>query len=81
MKSIALFFSKLKRHAFEPALVKRAIIISLIVGTILVTINHGHIICKGEVCWFTVMQILLTMLVPYTVSTLSSVLAISDETG
>lgn len=79
MNSDVSFFHKLRQHAFEPALVKRAIIISLVVGTILVVINHGAIIYKGQACWFTLLQILLNLAVPYTVSTVSSVLAISDK--
>lgn len=79
MSSILQFFSKLRCHGFKPVLVKRAIVMSLVVGTILVAINHGAVICKGKVCWFTLSQILLTMLIPYTVSTLSSVLAINEN--
>ena len=79
MNSALHFLRKLQRHAFGPVLVKRAFVISLVVGTILVLINHSAMICNGEACWFTVLQILLTMMVPYAVSTVSSVLAISDE--
>ena len=46
---------------------------SLIVGTILVAINHGPAILAGELTRERVFQILLTYLVPYTVSTVSSV--------
>ena len=60
-------------------MVKRAIIISIVVGSILVTINQGEIIYEGKAGWFTVLHILLNLIVPYAVSTVSSVLAISDE--
>ena len=79
MNSIVPFFRKLRRKAFEPALVKRSIIISLVVGAILVTINQGEIIREGKEGWTTALQIMLTLLVPYTVSTVSGVLADCDE--
>ena len=72
------FFKNLKQHGFKPALVKRALAMSLVVGTILVIINHGEVIRKGDYSWITITQILLTMLVPYAVSTVSSVLAIEE---
>jgi hypothetical protein len=46
---------------------------SLIVGTILTAINHGPAILAGEVTRQRLFQIALTYLVPYTVSTVSSV--------
>ena len=52
---------------------------ALVVGPILVIINQGAIIYKGEVDWYTMLKIMLTLIVPYTVSTFSSVLAIADE--
>jgi len=51
---------------------------SLIVGVILVGINHGDRICSGTFCIRSFIQCLLTMLVPYTVSTVSSVMAMEE---
>jgi hypothetical protein len=46
---------------------------SAIVGTILMAINHGPAILAGDITGERLLQILLTFLVPYTVSTVSSV--------
>ncbi|QEG21049.1 nitrate/nitrite transporter NrtS [Mariniblastus fucicola] len=75
MNSIIQFLAKLRAHAFEAAVVRRAAIMSLIVGTILIGINHGNRICSGTLCGTFWVQSLLTMFVPYAVSTVSSVLA------
>jgi len=52
---------------------RRARLTSLIVGTILIAINHGPAILAGQLTGERIFQILLTFLVPYTVSTVSSV--------
>lgn len=46
---------------------------SLIVGTVLVIINHGDAFITGEIDSVRVFRIILTYLVPYLVSTTSSV--------
>jgi hypothetical protein len=46
--------------AREPAVVRRAIRIAMVVGTLLIVINHGDALLHGS-------------LVPYSVSTVSSV--------
>ncbi len=61
------------RLAAHPATVRRARITSLIVGTILGAINHGPALLAGQLSSERFFQIFLTFLVPYTVSTLSSV--------
>jgi len=64
------------RLAVQPSIVKRALKYAFVVGLILVSINHSDAILKGEVSggrWF---KMALTVLVPYVVSTLSSVGAI-----
>ncbi len=48
------------------------------VGAVLIAINHGAAIVSGEVGAGRVLQMALTMLVPYVVSTLSSVLAMRE---
>ena len=78
MRSIRPFFDKVRRHAFKAAVVKRAMIMSLVVGAILIAINHGDKICDGTYCLTSVFKSLMTMLVPYTVSTMSSVMAIEE---
>jgi hypothetical protein len=59
--------------AAHPATVRRARVTALIVGTVLVAINHGPAILAGGLTQGRIFQILLTYMVPYTVSTLSSV--------
>lgn len=49
-----------------------------VVGAILITINHGDAILRGEVDGARFARILLTLAVPYVVSTVSSVAAIRE---
>ncbi|MFT5395978.1 MAG: hypothetical protein ACI85N_001166 [Gammaproteobacteria bacterium] len=64
----------------EIALLKEVVFMalkmSLIVGSILAIINHGDAIFEGILTRANVSQIILTYLVPYSVSTYSSVKAI-----
>ena len=59
--------------AAHPGTVRRARITAVVVGTILISINHGPAILAGEVTAGRVLQMCLTVLVPYAVSTGSSV--------
>jgi len=59
--------------AIERKIFKRSLIIAIIVGTILTLINHGDVIISGNLEATHVVKILLTYLVPYAVSTYSSV--------
>jgi hypothetical protein len=59
--------------AFRPSVVKRALKYALIVGFILIAINHSDAILSGQVTRGRLLKMLLTVLVPYVVSTLSSV--------
>ena len=59
--------------ATHPATARRAAITALIVGVILTVINHGPALLAGQVTGERIFQILLTVMVPYTVSTISSV--------
>ena len=64
--------------AAHPATVQRAWITCLIVGTILTGINHGPAIIAGQLTGERIFLILLTFVVPYSVSTVSSVLTRSE---
>jgi hypothetical protein len=64
------------RLAVDRAVVVRALRTSGIVGTILTAINHGSALLAGDVDGVRIFRILLTLLVPYSVSTTSSVLAL-----
>jgi hypothetical protein len=63
---------------FTKPIVRRAFLTSLVVGAILIAINHGSAILAGEVDADRLLKIALTALVPYLVSTLSSVSALMD---
>jgi len=56
-----------------------ALKMSLIVGSILALINHGGAIFEGTITRSNIYQIILTFLVPYCVSTYSSVKAIQNH--
>jgi hypothetical protein len=58
---------------------RRALGYAVVVGTILNTINHGDAILAGTVDPGRALRMALTCLVPYCVSTLSSVGALRAE--
>ncbi len=58
---------------------RRALKYAVVVGTVLITINHGGAILAGDVEWSRMAQMGLTTLVPYCVSTLSSVDALLNQ--
>ena len=61
--------------AFTRAVVKRALACMIVVGAVLILINHGDAIFHGDLSRGRIAQIGLTFLVPYCVSTFSSVAA------
>jgi hypothetical protein len=61
------------RLATERAVVRRALRTMLIVGSVLIAINHGSALIAGDIDGVRVFRICLTLLVPYAVSTSSSV--------
>lgn len=67
------------RLARQPKVVKRATKYALVVGAVLVTINHGEAILQGDVPLSRLLRIALTVVVPYVVSTASAVSAILDR--
>jgi hypothetical protein len=64
--------------AFSRPVRRRALRIVVVVGAILITINHGDAILRGDVDRARFARILLTLAVPYLVSTVSSVAAIRE---
>ena len=64
------------RLALDRAVVRRALRTAAIVGAILIAINHGSALLQGDVDGMRVFRICLTILVPYAVSTSSSVAAL-----
>jgi len=64
------------RLACDRRVVRRALRTALIVGSVLIAINHGDALLHGTVDGARVLRICLTVLVPYGVSTTSSVAAL-----
>ena len=65
--------------ATETSVMKRAARVAVIVGTVIALINHGDRMLTASMdlsAWF---KCLLTFLVPYCVSTYSSVMAVRDR--
>jgi hypothetical protein len=67
------------RLAFQRSVVIRAVKCAIIVGFILITINHGDAILKRTVTTGRLFRMALTVAVPYVVSTVSSVGAMRDR--
>jgi len=61
------------RHALAPSVVRRALGYAVGVGALLIAINHGDALVRGEWTRERLLKMGLTALVPYCVSTLSSV--------
>ena len=59
--------------ALEPTIVRRAIKYAIVVGTVLIAINHGDAILRGNLTVDRLFKMALTVVVPYCVSTASSV--------
>ena len=61
------------RLALQPSVFRRGLMYAVIVGAVLIAINHGDAIATGSVTPAALLKMLLTIMVPYIVSTLSSV--------
>ncbi len=59
--------------AFQWTVVRRGLLFAVVVGPILIGINHGDALLSGDVDVVRATKMGLTLLVPYVVSTLSSV--------
>ncbi|MCI0553235.1 MAG: nitrate/nitrite transporter NrtS [Anaerolineae bacterium] len=57
---------------FTKPVIKRASLTALVVGTILIVINHGDALIRGQMDANRLFKIILTVCVPYIVSTVSS---------
>ena len=66
--------------ATSRSVVRRATVVALIVGSMLVAINHGDAILRGDLSVARLLRIALTVAVPYCVSTYSSVSALRAST-
>lgn len=69
------------RLACDAAVVRRALVFAAVVGFVLIAINHGDAILAGDIGARKWLKMGLTVLVPYAVSTLSSVMAMRAMRG
>ena len=67
------------RIALRRSVVLRATRVGLAVGLLLVAINQGDVLLAGALDARTLLKVLLTPVVPYLVSTFSSVAAIREN--
>jgi hypothetical protein len=67
------------RLASSAPVVRRALAYAVVVGSVLVSINHGDALLRGELDGARLLRIALTVVVPYVVSTLSSVGALRQR--
>ena len=63
------------------SVVKRGLKFCLVVGIVLIAINHGDVIMRGELQPINYVKMGLTVIVPYVVSVFSSVGAIIEQGG
>ena len=64
---------------FDRLVVKRAFVVSVVVGTALILINQYDVLAEQGIAGIPPVKLLLTFLVPYLVSTGSSVWAIRKQ--
>lgn len=69
MSVIATWF----RLAASRTVVRRSLAYAVVVGPVLIAINHADAIAAGDIDGVRLCKMALTVLVPYLVSTLSSV--------
>jgi hypothetical protein len=70
---VGLSVSEWLAVARERGVVVRACKYAVLVGAVLITINHGDALLAGELDLRRLLKMGLTVMVPYVVSTLSSV--------
>jgi len=73
LKQGPISFSQALRH---PVTVKRALKVGMVVGTILIAINQGDVLLNGG--FPPLWKIILTYMVPYSVSSYSSAMFITE---
>lgn len=73
--SLSNRYQEFIQTAATPAILHRSVKVAVIVGTILMLINHGDAIFAGNIDIVRVSKIMLTYLVPFCVSTQASVSA------
>ncbi len=66
--------------AMRSSIASRATRVALMVGTVLVIINQGDALYRGDWTFALMVKVALTYCVPYAVSTYASVSALRDQT-
>jgi len=69
------------RAAARPSVVRRSLKYAVVVGSVLVAINHGDAIAGGDLSWPRLLRIVGTVLVSYLVTTFASVDAVRSSGG
>ena len=67
------------RLATRRSVVRRSLKYAIGVGTLLIAINHGEAILRGDISAARLLRMTLTVMVPYGVSTASAVGAIRER--
>ena len=70
---------QLCRLVCKRSVVKRGFKFAIVVGSVLIAINHGDAILRGELTPIRYLKMGLTVIVPYVVSVLSSVGAMLEH--
>jgi hypothetical protein len=65
--------------ACSPRIVNRALKYAIGVGTVLIVINHGDALLRGDISLVRVLRMILTVIVPYCVSTASAVSSVLEH--
>jgi len=65
--------------ATQWSVVRRGLAFAVVVGTVLIAINHGDAILRGDLTFTHFVKMALTVIVPYLVSTFSSVAALRNK--
>ena len=66
------------RLATRPSVMRRALQYAVVVGAVLIAINHGDAILRRDMSIGRLLRMALTVTVPYAVSTASSVGALRE---
>jgi hypothetical protein len=65
--------------ARSPRIVRRALKYAIGVGSVLIVINHGDALLRGDISIARMLRMILTVAVPYCVSTASAVSSILEH--
>ena len=66
------------RLAFDGSVVRRALMVAAVAGSVLVVVNHGEALLHGDRSLTRIVKVISTMMIPYWVSVAASVGAIQS---